>query len=252
MLKLDPAILDQDTIHKNKRKFWLKIIIVPVIILLILSLLFIRPTIYNMALSASEKSAEYGTTEALTNLQLVGNFIEPYVPYYNRGLATLLKAEDKEALESSAYDFRESLKHNPPESTLCSIYGNLSYSIELEADLEVNAKNYNDALVYYNQAESILYENGCASEKEGSKGSDEKSETAKERIIEKRRKTVNQANSDSSEDDSLDKNDTIQEITDETLKKIKEYDVKAIPGGTQQFQRGLRRVTSRSYGVPGI
>lgn len=194
MPEFNLELLNQDKIRSKKRRQLLFYALIPLIILTFTTIFFLRTGIYNIIYSTGIAGEAYGLPTTATKLQMVGNLIDPYLPYYNSGYIKLIKAESREDLVAAETDFRESLKHNPPEERLCAVYGNLSYSIELQADLLFNNQQYNDALVSYNQAESLLFENGCASKDDNQTGKDEQSEVAKERIEEKRRETVDAAN----------------------------------------------------------
>lgn len=186
MIDLDPNIIDQDKIRFQKRKRLLKIFILPAIALTLISFFFLRIGLYNVAYSISEENQTYNVTEAISSLMLSGNIIEPYIPYYNRGVSKLHTTDFVEA-ES---DFRESLKQNPPESSLCKIYVNLSLSIEMQADAFASNKQYDKALSIYNKSEAVLYENGCATKSKETQGSDKKAEQGVDRIETKRSRVV--------------------------------------------------------------
>ncbi len=215
-------LLDQDKIRAKKRRRLFLFASVPLTILIIASIFFLRTGIYNIIYSTGVAGESYGLPSVSNNLQKVGNLIEPYLPYYNSGYIKLIQAETSEDLAAAEADFRESLKHNPPERMLCSVYGNLSYSIELRGDLLFNNKQYQEALVSYNQAESLLFENGCASKDDNQSGKDEMSQTAKERIEQKRRETVDAANNNTGDSGDGGNNGQggNQEITDGQLQEI--------------------------------
>lgn len=222
MLNLDPALLNQDKIRLHRRKRLIVISIVPVVILFIIALFFIRTSIYNIVLSIDQNTKSYSSISAINNFQKVGNMIEPYLAYYNGGTFMLYNASSVSDLTSAEAEFRESLKNDPPEQLLCDIYVNLSYSIELQADAEMSEKTYDRALVLYNRAEGLLFENNCASKDSSAEdGKDEKANNAKSRIDDKRRKAVAAAN-DETDDGKDDKdNKKQQQLDDETVEELK-------------------------------
>lgn len=221
MVNLDPNLVNQDKIRLQKRKKLILVTLTPVIILILISLFFMRTGIYNIIISLSNSNNNQ-LAVTFTNFQYTGNLIESYLPYYNNGYFKLLQASSTEELTNAEQDFRESLKHNPPEDKLCSIYGNLSYAIELKADLNFSTKNYSEALILYNRAESLLYENDCVNKNSSAPSKDQVSKNAKNRIETSRRKTVNAANNESSADNNNDKDKTNdnQEITEQDLQNI--------------------------------
>lgn len=194
MINLDPALLDQDAIRLKRRKRLLLITLVPVLVLVIAALFFARTTIYNIMLSANNNSALYKNVATVTDIQKIGNIIEPYIAYYNGGTIKLVEAKTEDDLIGAEEEFKESLKQNPPEEALCSIYGNYSYAVELGADYKVKNKDYDGSLVEYNRAKALLYENGCADRGDQGNGSDKKAEEAVDRIDSKYRKAVASAN----------------------------------------------------------
>jgi tetratricopeptide (TPR) repeat protein len=189
MLNLDPQIIDQDKIRLRRRKKLLKYAIIPIILLLFIGVFFLRTGFYNVVYKLSYENRNYDTPASLSSMQLFGNMIQPYIAYYNRGTAELNISQYNEAED----DFRASLRENPPKAHLCKIYVNLSFSIEMQADRAAQRKLYDEALVLYNRAESVLHENNCAS-KDGEGGGDAKAEESQERINSKRRRAVQQMN----------------------------------------------------------
>ncbi len=190
MLNLDPEIVDQNKIRLRRRRNLIKYCSLPVIIVILIGIFFVRTGVYNIIYSLSYENHNYDTPASISNMQLFGNMIESYIAYYNRGTAELNLAQYAEAEE----DFRDSLRENPPKAMLCQIYVNLSYSIEMQADKAAQRRLFDDALVLYNRAESILYENNCASKSDDSPGNDKRAEDSKERINSKRRRAVEQMN----------------------------------------------------------
>ena len=214
-------LLNQDKIRMKKRRRLFIYASVPLIVLTLAALFFLRTGIYNIIYSVGITSGSYGLPTTATNFQMAGNLVESFLPYYNDGYLKLIQAETREDLVAAETDFRESLKHNPPENRLCAVYGNLSYSIELQADILFNNNQYNDALVFYNQAESLLFENGCASKDDSQAGKDEKSEAAKERIEQKRRETIDAANNNTGNDGNNHGNQgNNQELSESQLQEI--------------------------------
>ena len=235
MLNLDPKLLDQDKIRLERRKRLLLISILPTILLIVLALFFGRTGLYNISLAMEKDSNTFNVSSPLTDFQKVGNIIEPYLPYYNSGYIKLISAKNYDDLTAASDNFRESLKHNPPKNMLCSIYGNLSYAIELQADLKVGSNDYDSSIALFNRAEALLYENACAAKDDKEKGSDEKSENAKHRISDKRRKAIAAANNvedDGTSDDSK-KN---QQISEEQLQELKDRQSNSIQDMANQLQ----------------
>ena len=246
MLNLDPNLINQDKIRLKKRKKLLLISAAPLVAFLVISIFFIRTGIYNIALSMDSGGREYNMTLALTGFQKVGNVLEPYIVYYNNGYIKLLNASSRPDLLAAEDYFKESLKNDPPEKMLCAVYGNLSYTIELQAKLDEEEGDYDAAVTKLYRAEGILYENGCAEkDSTGKTGKDEKSEAAKRRINEERRKVIAAANNDTDnpEDDNNDGNDgTPQYIDEDTLQKIKERQSKVEELGGSTLR--IRQITS--------
>ena len=88
-------------------------------------------------------------------------------------------------------DFRESLKQNPPEKVICKIYHNLSLSIEAQGDASFEEKNYEQALLFYNRAQALINDSGCA-RKEGGENAEDvaKAKASQQRIEDKHNKVV--------------------------------------------------------------
>lgn len=222
MPEFNLELLDQDKIRAKKRRRLFIYASIPLIVLVVASVFFLRTGIYNILYSTGVAGESYGFPATISKLHMAGNLIEPYLPYYNSGYTKLIQAESRDDLMAAEADFRESLKHNPPEKYLCAVYGNLSYSIELQGDLLFEDQQYQDALVSYNQAESLLFENNCASKDNNQTAKDEKSQAAKERIEQKRRKAVDEANNNPGDSGNGGNGNQggNQEITDNQLQDI--------------------------------
>ncbi len=253
MLNLDPALLDQDKIRLHRRKILLIISILPATILILVALFLGRTGIYNLFLSIDTGNKLYSTSKSFNGFQKVGNIIEPYLAYYNSGIFTLYDAKTEDDLVSAELEFRESLKNNPPQEMLCHIIVNLSYSIELQADLKVSNKLYDESLALYNRADGILYENNCASkESSDKKGSDKKAESAKERIADKRRKVIAAANNET--DEGGENGNNQQQIDEKTLNQVREKS-NSDSQNAGSYIRGMssfKNQYSKNYDVPGI
>jgi hypothetical protein len=96
MIDLDPAIVDQETLRKKRRKKLLLISLGPNIILVIAGLFFLRPAgtdvLYHMNFSGRNAGAV-----TVARIQQFANLIEPYIAYYDAGTALIQQGEGKEA-----------------------------------------------------------------------------------------------------------------------------------------------------------
>ena len=220
MINLNPEIVDQEKIRKLKRKRLLKIAFIPTIILFLTGLFFLRTGFYNVSFNYLYDGNNIDNAEMISSLQNIANTISPYLVYYNSGVINLRKSKPKEA----EYDFRNSLKHNPPKQVLCKIYVNLSLSVELQADQYVERKDYDGSLYLYNKAETILYENNCADRSSKGEHADENAGESKQRILEKRSQAIAKMNElEADENDDGDKKESYEEITPEELKTVKDF-----------------------------
>ena len=216
MINLDPSLVDQDTIRKQRRKRLMTIYAAPVAVLLIIAGFFLSCSFFNLIYSIEYGSKAYDMAENFGGTRLLINWLEPYIAYYDQGVAELIQTKYTKAEEN----FNLSLQNSPPEKVLCKIYVNLSLSIEYQADEKLSGENYEDALILYNRAEATLYNNGCASE-QGSQGKDAKAESAKARIDQKRSKAVAAANNATdSSDNTSETTDNQRRLSDEDIQKI--------------------------------
>lgn len=190
MLNLNPEIVDQDRIRKLKRKRLLKIAAIPTLALFVVGLFFLRTGIFNVMFANSYNNGLYDSAKTFADIQSFANIISPYIMYFDRGDALFQQAEYKKAED----EFRASLRENPPETELCKIYVNLSLSVERQADILMNDKKLDEALVLYNSAEAILYENNCAEKRDDQRGKDPRADSSKDRIINKRRQVISMIN----------------------------------------------------------
>lgn len=227
MIDLDPKIVDQEKIRKDKRKHMLKIAILPGVLLIVLFLMAFRQSFYNVLFSAAVKTNDAGFGNALTQMQLFSNYAEPYIAHYNEGIMRL-KSGDYEGAEQS---FRTSLKNDPPEEKLCDIYNNIAVSLELRADELVKTSTYNTAIELYTQGESMLYSSGCASRNDDEEPKDVKSDETSERISEKRSEAIAKMNAftNNGSSNSTDNRQAIDDTTINDIKKKQREQASSIP-----------------------
>ena len=216
MINLDPSLVDQESVRKQRRKRLMTIYAAPVAILLIIAGFFLSCTFFNIIYSIEYNNRAYDMAGNFSGTRLMINWLEPYLAYYDRGVAELIEKDYVKAEKS----FNESLEHSPAADRLCKIYVNLSLSIEYQADDMVSGENYEDALVLYNRAEATLHNNGCASGVNG-RGSDTKAEAAVTRINQKRNVAVSKINlaADANESGNIN-GDTQQQVSDEDIKNV--------------------------------
>lgn len=212
MINLDPQKIDQESLRKKRQKLFLKIALLPCTALLFGVWVFLKPLLFNVFYSANYNNENFESAIFDANMQQGVNWLEPYLSFYNRGVAELMN-KDYEAAEA---DFKNSLDAAPPAERICHIGVNLALSIELQGDARGAEKNYQKAIIEYNRAEAALYGNNCL----GAEG-DEKALAAKTRLTEKRHKVVARMNK--VEDESAIKiTDEMASLSDDTLSKIRE------------------------------
>ena len=236
MINLDPGIVDQNRVRKDRRKRLFKTMLLPLVILLVIAIIFIRPGIYNIVMSISYDNKNYGVSESVSNMQTFLNPFEAYIADYNRGVSNLKLTQ----YEQAEIDFENSLTKNPPTEMLCKIYINLSYSIEMQADQLAARGSYDKSIELYNRAESILYSNGCANNKGDGAGKDRNADKAKERIGEKREGAAKEMAGEMSEEGSEGNADPLSE---DDLDKIRENNK-----NDSSTQQDLRNRTGKIHG----
>ncbi len=215
MINLDPKLVDQETIRKNKRKHMLKLAALPCALILLLALMAFRQSIYNGFFGLIIKNNETGFANILTQMQLFSNYAEPYIAHYNEGIIRLKDDRYAEAEQS----FRASLEKNPPADKVCNIYNNLAISLEMQGDELSKVNSYDQAISFYTQAESVLLSSGCATRDDEVKH--EKAQESKERTSEKRAEAIAKKNEFTSSGGSgLGTNS--ESVDEETIQEIKE------------------------------
>jgi hypothetical protein len=203
-VNLDPKIINQEALRKERRKKMLIYAALPAIICVVAGTFFLRPSITVAFVKAGVNSGRAEGVIGIANLQKTANAIEPYIAYYNSGTAYLASNKAQEAER----DLRKSLKQNPPADKVCQVRVNLSYSIELRADKEQSA-------YLYNMAQGVLLEDNCASQQEDLTPRDKMAQAASKRIDAK----IRQLNSQTSVE-APDINGERQ-ITDEEVRNYK-------------------------------
>lgn len=216
MINLDPSLLDQDKIRKEKRKQLLKRYSVSLALLLLVALFFLSTWIYNLVYLVSYSGKNYPISDGFTETRFIINILEPYIADYNQGTARLKMGKYEEAEKS----FTESLKKSPAEDKLCQIYVNLSLSIELQADKLLQSSNFNKSMELYGRAQTILLNNNCAKKGAESSGKDSKAEIAETRLNKKLTDAADMMNHTQTADDDANTALDEKQIDDNSLKNI--------------------------------
>ncbi|MBR6166317.1 hypothetical protein IKQ65_01645 [Candidatus Saccharibacteria bacterium] len=217
MIDLDPAIVDQETLRKKRRKKLLLISLGPEIVLVIAGIFFLRPVCADI-LYRMNFDSQSGGAIAIAKMQQFANLLEPYIAYYNAGTASIQQNNAKEAEK----ELRQSLANNPPQHKVCHVRVNLSYSIEMQADDARANERLDEALALLSKAEGVLYENGCASKdntKEPSK--DSHAEEAKKRINGKRNQVISSIDSNYDEESSGNENQNGSDLDSQKVETIR-------------------------------
>ncbi|MBR5419111.1 hypothetical protein IK110_02590 [Candidatus Saccharibacteria bacterium] len=223
-VNLDPSIIDQDALRKQRRKKMLAYAAIPVAVLIVAGLFFVRPgstaTIMKIGFHDNDAEGIIGLSET----QKFGNVIETYIAFYNSGTAKLASNR----LEEAERDLRESLQLNPPRDKVCQVRVNLAYAIELRGDkiAEDGIGNYNgiegvDAAYLYSMAQGVLFEDNCASQQEDITPRDGSAQKAKERLDQKIRKEENAAH-----EEEQGGNDSRHKITDQEARQLGEKNLR--------------------------
>ena len=214
MIDLDPAIVDQETLRKKRRKKLLLITLGPNIVLVVAGIFFLRPVgtdiLYHMNFSSRSSGAV-----TVARIQQFANLIEPYIAHYDAGTALIQQGEGKEAEK----ELRQSLANDPPRDQVCKVRVNLSYSVEMQADNAREHSRFDEALALLSKAEGVLYENGCASKNNTNEPArDKHAEEAKKRIDGKRNQVISAIDSEYKEQNGGSNED--QQGTDLDSEKI--------------------------------
>ena len=227
-VNLDPSIIDQDAIRKQRRRKMLIYAAAPIIVFVVAGLFFIRPGSIVAFIKGGIRNNDAGGVIGIANTQKFANIIEPYIAFYNSGTAYLASSKPQEAER----DLRKSLDMNPPASKVCQVRVNLSYAIEMRADKEQSS---GQASYLYNMAQGVLLEDNCASQQEDLTPRDKMAQSAMKRIDAKISQANNRGDTDPEPDDSE------RKITDE---EARQYGKELIDGFI--YRDNAREFTQRS------
>lgn len=181
MMKFDLSLMDVDAVRLKRRKKWLLFSLVPMIIAFLVALKLISPMVFTQLLKSAYTAHNYDSAVLWGKANIFLNILEPYIAHFNYGDALFIKGE----YENAEDQFRQSLAKNPPQDKICDIRVNLARAIEGQADVKIKAKRYDDAIVLYDKAKTVLYGDGCAMPTNDS-GKSEEAEDAKKRLSEKK------------------------------------------------------------------
>jgi tetratricopeptide (TPR) repeat protein len=244
MINLDPGIVDQNKVRKQKRKQLFRTALIPIIVLVISAIIFLRPGIYNVITSIGDNNSNFRLVRDMSSTQAsILNFFESYIADYNMGVSNIRLSNFEEAEKN----FESALSKNPPESMLCKIYVNLSYSVEAQADKAANSSDYERAIELYNRSESLLYNNNCASNKAGVTGSDQNADSAKARIDEKRQNAAKTLAGATGEEDDKKQAELSTPLDNTSLEEIR-----ATSRSDSEALREVREKTGQGKGIGSL
>ncbi len=181
-----------------------------VYIIILLSLIFLKlfsNSIINEKVIEDYNNKKYDT---LIDALYVLNVFEPYIVYYNKGNILYQENNYKGAIEQ----YNKAIEKKPPEDKICKVRVNLS--LAMLADIDVN--DTNNILDYLNNAQSVLYEDGCAN-KNDDKGKNRKAEDLDHEIEMLKEQNSTKSQNDKNDEDTQD---------DENEDNLKEEDYKEI------------------------
>ncbi|MBO4855110.1 tetratricopeptide repeat protein [Candidatus Saccharibacteria bacterium] len=235
MINLDPSLLDQDKTRKEKRKYLLRLYLIPITLFLVIALFFLSTWFYNFIYFISYSNNNFPIARDLTETRFLINILEPYIPNYNQGIAHMRMGEFKKAEES----FQKSVEHNPPEDKICKVYENYSLSVEKQADERRAGGQYGESVQLYYYAEALLYNHGCAG-KNGADGRSYNADAAASRVIDSRNDAISEMNNSYDENDTSIEKAREKEVTDEDLNESKKYkvDPNNAQGMSDMYKRG--------------
>ena len=223
MVNLDPALMNVDAIRLVHRKKLFLALALPLTLLLLVGLKLISPAIINNQLKVAYDAQDYDTALFWANALQFTNILEPHIASFNRGNIYF----GKQDYSSAETEYRQSLELNPPSDKRCPIRINLSLSIEAQADIFMKNKEYDEAILAYDQAKATLYLDNCA-HRSDDKGVSAEAERAKKRISHKQEEALRLRNDDPAEPDEEGQNPTgpspsrPSETQREELKKLQE------------------------------
>jgi len=142
---------DPDAPRRRRRTKLLLFSIPVVIIALIIAIKLISlSAITTVALTLYDRSDFEGSADQSSRL-LDQNFIEPYIPYFNRGDA---KAADQD-YTAAIDDFEKALELAPADRK-CQVVVNLAHSWELLGDIYEEGGYHQGAVLLYQAAEDVI------------------------------------------------------------------------------------------------
>jgi tetratricopeptide (TPR) repeat protein len=191
----DLAKLDTERIRKQLRRKLLLTSLAPVLVVLLVSFKFLSLSLLSSwGLHAYNKSDYASASNDFKPLLLLNNF-EKYKAYFNLGTSLYREGKYPEA----QHQLEEALKYVPPEHE-CDVRLNLGMAIEVQADAKADQKKYDEAIVLYDEAKSVLTANNCAPAANDTNGKDseQKVQSAKQRVEQKSQNAKRNRNGDKS------------------------------------------------------
>lgn len=185
---LPPDITAVNARRRKRRLRLLLISIVPVIAVLIVAVKLISLSVVTGSAMSQYNAGSFDASAKTSGSLLEQNFFEPWIPYFNRGVA--LASQEKYV---RAIDDLERALELAPADRACSVSVNLALGWERLADGYAAAGSYSGATLLYQTARDVLTAAGpdCAPPQQPIDGRDPSQErdSAEGRVEEKLRQS---------------------------------------------------------------
>lgn len=256
----DLAKLDYEGRRKALRKKLIVFSLPVLVVFLVVATKFLSLAIFSdQGLRAYESGAYSKSSQSYSLLRFV-NVIEPYKAWFNQGTAQL---------QAKQYAFAETLLQNAldrsDDAHECQIRVNLVLSIVGQADAAAADKKYQDAILHYDRAKSVIDARDCGLKISASSGKTKAGDQEKEadeklkqqdKNIQKKQSDAKEAQngdkpSDSLNDSNQADNNESSEPDDSQLQKIKDKQQDTAKKAQKSRQSGTRKSqqdsSSRDY-----
>lgn len=240
----DLAKLDFEGIRKRKRKRLILFSLPIVIIVSLLALKLVSLSVLHRAALGNYNSTNYsGALRSWWPLRILNN-IETYKVYFNEGDAYFMQQDYTKAKQS----FEQALLLAPAPQH-CKIHVNLVLTAETSADVQFSAKNYEQAIILYDQAKAALEAGSkCFREKQTTDAA-QKLRQAEERVEDKSNQAKRERNQEQADPNkNVQPSDTRKELSDSQQQQLQDIQQKAQSERYLQQRQELQRRHDRTSG----
>ncbi len=238
----DLAKLDFEGIRRRRRRKLLLFSLPVCLVVVVVALKFLSLPVLSQVAHSYYAGGRYDIAHDILGPLGMANWFESYKQPFNQGNAFYKKGD----FVGAEVHYRTALV-TVPEEKECDVRINLALSIEAQADEFLGKKDFDKAIVRYDDVKAVLQDgkDACGVQFSDDKDGEETSERIEKRVTEKSDSAKRQRNND--EATSTDEAEGEASDTNSTKSKLEELEKKSTDAQKERAQRQQSQRQSQEY-----